>query len=159
MKSKSNKYNARKTIVDGIKFDSLYESEVYQDLKNILHLNSIFCHQKIPLLGWSDEAKRSLCVSNQFWRVDFLIKSATNRVDKRLFAVEAKGRFLQTDKYKFVLWQLYQDIPLLVVYMGEKKPRGMQSNGLVHFMSWKDFRLLSGNDLTNLVRTIRDRCR
>ncbi|GGA14003.1 DUF1064 domain-containing protein [Okeania sp. KiyG1] len=154
MRSKTNKFNAVKTTANGIKFDSKYESQVYLKLRHILRLESIHCHHRAAYLGENGPDKR-LCISNAYWRVDFMIKDGS----KSLFAIEAKGRFTQPDKFKFLLWELYQNIPLIVVHSERNKPRGLHSSGLVHFLVWEQFNLMSGKDLVELVKVIKNRCR
>ncbi|NET40607.1 DUF1064 domain-containing protein [Okeania sp. SIO2B3] len=156
MRSKTNKYNAKRVVLHGIKFDSIYESQVYEKLCSLVNKAFISPHARAAYLGNDTLNSRELCISNTSWRVDFLVRRKT---DTRVFALEAKGRFLQSDKFKFLLWQLYQDIPLLVVHLNDKKPRGFHSSGLVHFISWRHFSLMSQVDLVELLQLIRDRSR
>lgn len=126
MTIKSNKFNAVKTVVDKITFDSKFESEVYQELKSTVGREKIRHHHRIPFLGKRNNS-RLYCIRDMHWRVDFMIKNDT---DQFAFGVEAKGKFMPADKFKFLLWEIYQEIPLIVVHSADETPRGFRSNRL-----------------------------
>lgn len=124
---------ANRTYYDGIWFDSVYESRVYKLLKRKLFLlgeKRLYIHHPISFTG--KYALTGVHVKPS-WKVDFLVTDDKQPGIKPLFAVEAKGRFLQSDNFKFVLWDIFQEIPLFVVYQ-KTKPNVLINNGWVCFV-------------------------
>jgi hypothetical protein len=136
---------ATKITIDGITFDSIYESKIYEVLKRKLccHPNrkKILLHPHEPV-HFTGGRKLSQVHKRPTWKVDFLISQKGDDEKKRpLFAVEAKGRFNQEDKFKFLLWDIFQDIPLLVVYQGRFQ-HTLQCSGWVMFLPTIAFKSL-----------------
>ena len=141
--------NATKTSIDGIKFDSKFEADIYEILRGkIRRINNphlrIVVHYPIHFTGGKIPVRVS---QKPTWKVDFVVIDAS-KDNALICAIEAKGRFFDQDKYKFVLWDLYQTIPLIVVYQ-KKKPLTLLSNGWLTFLPTFAFKSL---DLVNQVR-------
>ncbi len=145
-----NKYKAVRVSAYGKTFDSKHELRVYEVLSYlILKYQWISVHTPVALLG-GGEQKTVLVAKKPFWKVDFVVH---NSVGTALFAVEAKGIFHEVDKYKFVLWNLFQSIPLIVVHSGAMTST-MRSSGNVHFMSYESYRGLTPVALQDLVLSL-----
>lgn len=134
MSSNAKPCNAKKTSVDGIQFDSRYESEVFEILRNkIRRMNNqylkILVHHPIHFTGGKVPVR--VC-QRPTWKVDFAVIDVS-KSNAPICAIEAKGRFFDQDKYKFIFWDLYQEIPLIVVYQGTKPP-GLLNNGWLTFL-------------------------
>jgi hypothetical protein len=81
---RGNKYGAKKTVVDGITFDSKREAEVYCDLKLIERAGKIF--------GFERQRKFELIVNGEIigtYRADFAF--IDNEQDGRLRVIDVKG--------------------------------------------------------------------
>lgn len=142
MFSNAKPCNAKRTNIDGLAFDSIYESTVYEILRTkVLKMKNpslkISIHPPVHFTGGED---LSQVYSNPSWKVDFLIVDVSNG-NAPICGIEAKGRFLPQDKYKFLLWDLYQKIPLIVVYQ-RLKPERLLSNGWLTFLPTTVFRSL-----------------
>jgi hypothetical protein len=77
-----SKYNARKTVIDGIMFDSASESRRYQELKLLEaagEITGLECQSKFPIFVNGDK----ICV----YKADFLYCT----VDSRLHIEDVKG--------------------------------------------------------------------
>lgn len=145
----NNKLNARKKKVNGILFDSIYESEVYLQLVDRFPGSAkyyIAPHRAISILP---ECSQRQPKKNTSWRVDFEVREDNNP----LFYLEAKGRFHETDGYKFLLWNLYQTLPLLVVHSSPLS-KALQSAGKVVFIDHDRFRFMSRKDILDCVQSI-----
>jgi hypothetical protein len=135
--------NARKVTIDGITFDSIYESEVYKLLKSKLNRHpcraNLLIHPHHPI-AFTGGRKLTRVHKSPTWKVDFFVTQRTEDGRQRpLFAVEAKGRFHQEDKFKCILWDIFQSVPLLVVYQG-KFQATLQSSGWVLFLPTDTFK-------------------
>ena len=142
MASNAKPINAQRTSIDGINFDSIYESTVYEILRGkVLRMENpslrISIHPPVHFTG--GENLSQVC-SNPSWKVDFLIVDVSQG-NTPICGIEAKGRFFPQDTYKFLLWDLYQKIPLMVVYQGTKPVR-LLSNGWLTFLPTAVFRSL-----------------
>lgn len=80
--SQSNKYNAKKTLIDGHTFDSTFESKVYGALKFYCGIERVTLQPKVKLFS-----KSTLYPNGKDWKVDFEINTNSDK----LF-VEAKGK-------------------------------------------------------------------
>ena len=143
MSSKAKPCNAKRTNIDGLTFDSIYESEVYEILRDkILSMNNpnlrISVHHPIHFTGGKDLSR---IYEKPTWKVDFVVIDIS-KSNAPICGIEAKGRFFPQDKFKFILWDLYQKIPLIVVSQGIK-PSGLLSNGWLTFLNTFTFRSLS----------------
>lgn len=136
----------KKVTRDGITFDSKFEAYVYQLLtvqcSASIARTSILAHFPVDYFG-SESPPTKLC-TRPIWNVDFLVKLEATAPDgtkimRPCFAVEAKGLFQPTDPYKFLLWDMYQRIPLIVVYQN-KVPGTLQTEGLIEFVHWRTFK-------------------
>lgn len=100
---RKSKYNARKTTVDGIKFDSAKEAEFYGSLKLLLRAGAIkgFCRQARFSLLQGDE--------NTEYVADFVIfnNDGTCRI------VDVKG--VETDVFKLKMKMFKAQFPQLEV--------------------------------------------
>jgi predicted nuclease of restriction endonuclease-like RecB superfamily len=85
IRSSPNKYKAVPTTIDGIKFPSRFEAEVYQKLNRICDRQcwKLTTQHSIVVLPKSD------AFSPTMWKCDFAIWNGETRI-----YVEAKGRFL-----------------------------------------------------------------
>ena len=142
MLSSGKSCNATKTSIDGIKFDSNFEAQVYEILRDkIRRMNNpnlrIVVHYPIHFTGGKVLVR--VC-QKPSWKVDFVVINASKN-NAPICAIEAKGRFFDQDKYKFVLWDLYQTIPLIVVYQ-RTKPQNLISNGWLTYLPISTFRNL-----------------
>ncbi len=140
---KRHKYRAKKIKIDGILFDSVYESEIYKELKSRFPESggfSIVVHPHVRIIpeGCKPQPKKTLT-----WKVDFKI---TNKHGGE-FYVEAKGVFHEVDGYKFLLWNLYQNRPLVVIYSSKTLPRTLQSMGAVEFVNRNSFSVMSREEI------------
>ena len=108
-KRRKNKYGAKRVILDGIRFDSQFESEVYLELKARLKVGQIvglFCHHPFNLYG-SDA--RVVCIH----KVDFLCVMPDGTKE----AHEAKGAETALWRLKRKLFEAsYPEIPYIVHY-------------------------------------------
>lgn len=96
---KRNKYNAVKTVVDGIKFDSKMEAKYYEKLKA----------DGVKILD--TQPKVYLTKARILYKVDFLIEE-----DGVPVWVEVKGQALPVFKLKKRLWKHYGPGKLIIVY-------------------------------------------
>lgn len=136
----------KKITQHGIIFNSTFEAYVYQLLKAQCEASkaktAILVHSPVDYFG-SESPPTNLCTRPR-WSVDFLVKleataSDGTKIMRPCFAVEAKGLFQPADPYKFILWDIYQRIPLIVVYQ-KKVPGTLQTEGLIDFVHWRTFR-------------------
>ena len=108
-KRKKNKYGARRVIVDGIRFASQFESEIYLELKKRERAGEIvglFCHVKYNLYGRDG----SVVCSHE---VDFLCTLPDDTKEVH----EAKGAETSLWKLKRKLFEAsYPEIPYMVHY-------------------------------------------
>lgn len=145
----SSRYRAQKTKVDGKIFDSIFESKIYELLKDKLPAtHTIVDHKPIHIF---DEIVMTKVITKSTWKVDFIVNYNTTP----FFAIEAKGIFREADKYKFILWDIYQSIPLLVIYQGSKIPLNLRSSGWVEFVSFDRFQAMPTDFLLQKIQTIR----
>ena len=106
---KKNKYGARKVIVDNIRFDAQFESEVYLELKARLvagEISKLSCHVPFLLMG-----RNEAFICNH--EVDFFcaMPDGTSEVH------EAKGAEQALWKLKRKLFESsYPEIPYIVHY-------------------------------------------
>jgi len=99
-----NKFNAKKTIIDGIKFDSKLEAQFYEILKpHIIQLQPSFELQ--PSYVTSDGVK----VRNIVYKADFMIQ-----LDNKQIVIDAKG--VETDVFKIKAKMLKYHYPDLEFY-------------------------------------------
>lgn len=99
---KKHKYNAKKTIVDGITFDSKLESFMYSRLKQF---NIPFDFQFEVELQPPFRDVEGKAVRRMFMKIDFVI-----RKDGRIFFADTKG-FATPDaklKYKMLKYLIYK---------------------------------------------------
>lgn len=76
-----NKYNAKKEVVDGIKFDSGAEAEFYRRLKQDPEVIHVDCHVPVTLPG------------GLRLNVDFMVyRKAAQEETVRVEAIEVKGK-------------------------------------------------------------------
>lgn len=95
-KKRGNKYGAKRTVVDGISFDSKREAEVYSDLKLLEREGSIS--------GFERQRKFNLIVNGEIigtYKADFAF--IDHDQDGRLRVVDVKGvvsrEFARTQKH------------------------------------------------------------
>ena len=94
---KKHKYNAKKTVVDGIKFDSLSEAKYYQMLKRQMELGGIknFSRQvKFELQGKYKHPYSGKIVRSINLIIDFVVTYNDDRTE----LVDVKG--MMTDVFK-----------------------------------------------------------
>lgn len=71
-----SKYNARRTIVDGITFDSAKEAKTYTQLRILQKANAIIGFQRqVPYVIWINGKK--ICT----YRLDFLVQFADGHIE------------------------------------------------------------------------------
>lgn len=114
-----NKYNARKTEIDGIKFDSLAEGEMYQLLKRDPEVRHIDCHVPVTLPG------------GVRLNIDFIVHkfghmAKTTRLEQngeithfhdwQIEAIEVKGKATPDFKTKRKLFDQFHPLAPLKVY-------------------------------------------
>jgi len=110
MNFKKNKYNAKKTYVDGIKFDSKAEAEYY---------TLLLYKQKIGELKILElQPKVYLTQSKILYKPDFLIKEGRDR-----YYVDVKGPETPVFRIKMRLWVHYGQGKLKLV---KKRNRAFQ---------------------------------
>lgn len=111
---RKNKYGAKRVILDGIRFDSQFESEVYLELKARLkngEIVGLHCHRPFNLYG-SDG--RVVCTHE----VDFLCVMPDGTQE----AHEAKGASQALWKLKRKLFEAsYPKIPYIVHYKRKRR--------------------------------------
>lgn len=95
-KKRGNKYGAKRTVVDGISFDSKREAEVYSDLKLL--------ERKGSISGFERQRKFNLIVNGEIigtYKADFAF--IDHDQDGRLRVVDVKGvvsrEFSRTQKH------------------------------------------------------------
>ncbi len=99
-----NKFNAKKTIIDGIKFDSKLEAQFYEILKpHIIQLQPSFELQ--PSYVTSDGVK----VRNIVYKADFMILYKSKQI-----VIDAKG--METPVFKIKVKMLKYHYPDLEFY-------------------------------------------
>lgn len=110
---KKHKYNARKTKVDGITFDSKRESEVYQELKllkmagevKLLKLQPKYLLQE----GFTKNGKRHRPIT---YIADFEVHYKDGRVE----VIDVKGKETEVFKIKRKLFEKrYPDLELKII--------------------------------------------
>lgn len=76
-------WKATKRVINGIEFDSIFESEVYKRMHSFIRVKgfNIDVHCKVPVFPKTSNYKP------EFWRIDFCLKNGNNY----LF-IEAKGQ-------------------------------------------------------------------
>lgn len=96
MKPKSrNKYNNRKVIVDGIKFDSKHEAEIYSQLKALERCNRISNLQlQVPFILLEKYRINNRTVREIKYIADFTFINSQGQLE----VWDAKG--VRTDTYK-----------------------------------------------------------
>jgi len=112
-----NKFNAQKTVIDGIKFASRLEADLYlllrkwENLKLIAHLKQ---QSSVPLTL----AKIKLIADFKFFAMGLTTIAGDLRGD---VWAEAKGKELDTWRIKRKLWQFYGPGPLLVFFRSGRR--------------------------------------
>lgn len=111
---KRNKYGAKKTVIDGIKFDSRMEANYYLELKLMLNKKQIVSFKRQPHFELAPAGKTSW--GQQYTKVvytpDFLVEYPDGHVE----AVEVKGR--ETEAFgvrKRLFYYLYPNIMLKII--------------------------------------------
>lgn len=99
----SNKYGAKKTVIDGQKFDSKFEAEYYGELKLREKAGEIKILELQP--------KVYLSQARILYRPDFLILDGSDRV-----YIDVKGFKTVTFAIKKRLWKAYCTEKLKIVY-------------------------------------------
>lgn len=111
-KKGKSKYNAKKTKIDGITFDSKAEANFYCQLKMLLKCGKIsgFCRQaRFVVITGDDETRATEYVT------DFVIFYP----DKTYRIVDVKG--VQTQEFKLKMKAMHEKYPELNVELEEKK--------------------------------------
>lgn len=108
-KPKRNKYNAKKTWVDGICFDSKREADYYNSLKLLMRAGEIkgFCRQPEFILTPGDEETRATT-----YKADFIVFHKDDRVE----IVDVKG--FETENFKLkqkMFKEKYPNLELRIV--------------------------------------------
>jgi hypothetical protein len=116
--SKAPKYGNRKTVVDGITFDSQWESEVYMILKDMKRCGEIADFERqVPYVlqdGYEAGRRKILPIIH---KVDFKVVLNNGGVE----LIEAKGFETETYKIKRKMFESrYPNIPYRVVKKGDK---------------------------------------
>lgn len=100
---RTNKYNAVKTEVDGITFDSKAEAKRYSELKLMKQAGEI---------RWFNRQPSFLLTGGIRYRPDFIVCDK----DYKLWVEDVKGMSTQVFRMKQKMWaEMYPDIPLEVV--------------------------------------------
>ena len=107
--TKKSKYNARKTWVDGICFDSQKEARYYNSLKLLLQAGEIkgYCLQPQFVLQEGNEKERAIT-----YRADFIVFHNDGTVE----IVDVKGYESQNWKRTYKMFRLkYPELKLKIV--------------------------------------------
>jgi len=98
-----NKYNAIKTVVDGVTFDSKAEARRYNELKLLKQAGEI---------RWFNLQPSFLLTGGVRYRPDFIVCGQ----DGRIWVEDVKGMETQAFKIKQKMWNaLYPDLKLEVI--------------------------------------------
>lgn len=112
-KPQKNKYNAKRTIVDGISFPSQLEANTYRHLKTMKEAGEI---QEIEL-----QSTVHLTLAKIAYKTDF--KVSVN--SQYAYWVEAKGKEMDTFKLKKRLWVAGYGPGELHIYKAGRGPFGV----------------------------------
>lgn len=100
-----HKYGAKKTEIDGIKFDSKAEAEFYLYLKKSETIKIVEMQPKIYLTK-----------ARILYKPDFLVKDHEGD-----YYIDVKGMETPVFKIKKRLWKAYIDMPLHIIKKSGKK--------------------------------------
>jgi hypothetical protein len=106
-----NKYNAKKTLVDGIVFDSRAEAKYYADLKameNAKVISGLIVHPKYPIVYQGDK----VCIVE----LDF----EYNDVDGAPHFVDVKGVYTAMSRLKHKLFKAFYGSHVEIVRVGKR---------------------------------------
>jgi len=103
-----NKYGAKRTTIDGIKFDSMGEAAYYEDLKLQEALNLIKIIELQPKIYLTD--------ARILYKPDFLIEEMG-----KFIYIDFKGVETPVFKLKAKLWMHYGPGPLRIIVKWGKK--------------------------------------
>lgn len=130
----------------GITFDNEFQAYIYQLLADKCHASKgeTSTLREFPIDYFGRESPPTNVCTRTRWYVDFLVlleatASSGAKSMQPFFAVETKDSFQPVDSYRFLLWDIYQLIPLIVVYQ-DKLPGTLQTGGLIEFVHWSTFR-------------------
>lgn len=99
----ANKYHAKKTIADGIRFDSKLEARRYEELKLMLHAGAI---------RWFNRQPSFLLTGGVRYRPDFIVCDAGGCI----YVEDAKGKATKEFIIKSKQFRaLYPDIDLRII--------------------------------------------
>ena len=136
----------KKVTKAGLTFNSEFEAYIYQLLaaKCNASKGKTSIQYQFPTDYFGRQSPPTSVCTRTRWYVDFLVlleavASSGAKSMQPFFAVEVKDSFQPVDSYRFLLWDIYQLIPLIVVYQ-EKLPGTLQTAGLVEFVHWSTFR-------------------
>jgi len=108
MPFKSNKYGAKKTVINGIKFDSKAEAEYYECLQRELRLGLIDSIEVQP--------KVYLTEARILYKSDFLVTE-----NGKKYYVDIKGMQTPVFRLKLKLWKFYGAGELRLIKKSGKK--------------------------------------
>lgn len=135
----SSKYNNTPVVVDGIRFDSIYESRVYQTLRDIIapygNRYVLECQPKILIY-------RGNLFPDRWWKCDFRL---TNLESETFLLIEAKGRPDGAFSYLLYLFGLFDPFGfdnLIIVHDGDD----------LHTKLWGTVKILPLLDLRYFLR-------
>ena len=113
MSNTTSKFKAIKTKIDGITFDSVFESQVYTILKEVAPNAAINAHYPFTILEKTDKTIWSRGLPSINWRIDFRLKQERNHE----FFIEAKGAVLPEFKLKLQLFQRFHSDSVPFLYL------------------------------------------
>jgi hypothetical protein len=107
-----NKYNAVKTMYDGIKFDSQLESIIYRELKRMLNVDTIQALQlQIPYILHD---KFTNCVGRKIQAIKYVADFVITK-DNVVYVIDVKGMILSDFKLKMKLFEFRYNMQLHIV--------------------------------------------
>ena len=107
-----NKYNATKTVYDGIKFDSQLESIIYRELKRMLNVDTI---QALKLqIPYILHDKFTNCVGRKIQAIKYIADFVVTK-GNAVYVIDSKGMILSDFKLKMKMFEYKYNMQLHIV--------------------------------------------
>ncbi|APT48979.1 hypothetical protein BSA171_14570 [Bacillus safensis] len=108
----SNKYGARKTVVDGITFDSKAEAKYYQHLKWLKQAKQIKDFSLQPRFELQETFKKH---NKTFRKIEYIADFEVHNLDGSIEIIDIKGMETKDFAIKRKLYERKFDTPLKVI--------------------------------------------
>ncbi|MEH7651990.1 DUF1064 domain-containing protein [Bacillus safensis] len=108
----SNKYGARKTVVDGITFDSKAEAKYYEHLKWLKQTKQIKDFSLQPRFELQEAFKKN---SKTFRKIEYIADFEVTKLDGSKEVIDIKGMETKEFAIKRKLYERKFDTPLKVI--------------------------------------------